>query len=73
MPKNVGINIEADICKDHVEAVAKAISTIFNDGKKNGVDQATIVEALNVLSKAAYIQGINITGCNLSNSQTEND
>lgn len=64
--KNVGINIESKVGKNSIDNITKAISVIFNEGRKNNHDQSTIVEALNVLRTFSQ-QNTNISGCNLHN------
>lgn len=54
-----------------VKAAAEAVKTVFESAKEAGVEQNTIVAALNVLESAAKIEHFEISHCNFTMGSLE--
>ena len=58
------INIGGRVEKDTADNLGRFISTVFKAGKDNGMEQATIVEALNLVGRITSANGATIANSN---------
>ncbi len=58
--------------KDSALDAAEAIDKVFTSARENTMDQSTVVEALQALSKVAEIKDITFNNVSLTNNDPEN-
>jgi hypothetical protein len=69
----VGIHVGAKVDDEFAENLGSLVADIFKAGKEHGMDQSTIVEALNVIGKTIKVEYVNVSGANVSMNDTHPD
>lgn len=58
-----GIKISSEVSKESAKNLKSLISTIFKVGKKTGMEQQTIREAMHLVSSSLKIENTSINNC----------
>lgn len=58
--------------KSAMEAVAKAITDIFDSAKNNGIEQSTIVSALHTLGQITKVENVSVSNSTFKGDKTLN-
>lgn len=66
------IKIGHEISKQSAENVSKAIERIFRVGYSTHMDQKTICKALDAMTRSFSIDGLTVTGCNITGDKVVN-